>query len=119
MKTRTYANEEAVRELWRPDAVRKLARELGTIASDTLVEHDGPVRRPGSPRLSKNRETRSKETKTCSLGARNSEGKPSFIAPQIRRPASCGADSRCGFGGVRGCSDEPKPCRLGDVADSY
>ena len=51
MKTRTYSNEETVRELWRPEAVRKLARELGEIASDTFVEQDGPVRRPGSPRL--------------------------------------------------------------------
>jgi len=51
MKTRTSANEETVRELWRPDAVRKLARELAEIATDTLVEQDGPVRRPGSHRL--------------------------------------------------------------------
>jgi L-2,4-diaminobutyrate decarboxylase len=51
VKIPSYANEGAIRELWRPDVVRSLARELAEIATDALVEHDGPVRSPGSDRL--------------------------------------------------------------------
>jgi hypothetical protein len=51
VKNHAFAAAEAVRRLWQPDAVRKLAGELAEIAADTLVQRDGPVRRPGSPRL--------------------------------------------------------------------
>jgi L-2,4-diaminobutyrate decarboxylase len=51
MKTRACTNEAAIEELWRPAAVRKLARQLAEIAADTLVGQERPVRTPRSDRL--------------------------------------------------------------------
>ena len=51
MKTDIQSYVETARELWRPVAVRKLARDLAEIAADTLVRKEGPVRTPRSDRL--------------------------------------------------------------------
>jgi L-2,4-diaminobutyrate decarboxylase len=51
VKTYHLTGADVIRQLWQPDGVRKLARELADIASDALLKEDGPVRRPGSPRL--------------------------------------------------------------------
>ncbi len=43
--------EKVIRKLWRPTAVRKLARELAEVAAAALTVNDRPVRRPGADRL--------------------------------------------------------------------
>ena len=40
--------QEAIRELWDPSSVRRLARELADVAADALTVTRGPVRKPGS-----------------------------------------------------------------------
>lgn len=44
-------NEETIAGLWRPSAVRKLARELAAIAADSLIGQEEFVRTPRSDRL--------------------------------------------------------------------
>ena len=39
---------EAVRKLWDPGTVRRLARDLGDVAAEVLTVTGGPVRRPGA-----------------------------------------------------------------------
>jgi len=48
MQQTSSAYEQAICELWRPAAVRKLAREMADIAAEALAGQDGPVRRPGA-----------------------------------------------------------------------
>jgi L-2,4-diaminobutyrate decarboxylase len=47
----TNSYHDAIKKLWDPAAVRKLARELADIAADALTVEDGPVRTPGSERI--------------------------------------------------------------------
>jgi L-2,4-diaminobutyrate decarboxylase len=51
MKNHTRAYQYAVMQLWCPATVRKLARQLASIAADTLLGQHGPVRTPTSERL--------------------------------------------------------------------
>lgn len=44
----TSRKQGALGELWRPEAVRKLARDLSEAAAETLLINDGPVRKPGA-----------------------------------------------------------------------
>ena len=40
-----------VRDLWRPEAVRKLARQLADVAAEALTANNGAVRKPNSEKL--------------------------------------------------------------------
>ncbi len=97
VKGHTYTYAEAVRELWRPNAVRKLARVLAEIACDALLEQDGPVRRPGSGRLAaKIVKQGAKEPEITALAREIQKASlhlshPRFVAQQVAAPIPAAA----------------------------
>ncbi len=46
-----HTNEETLKKLWEPAAVRKLGRQLADIATAALTSKGGPVRKPHSEKL--------------------------------------------------------------------
>jgi L-2,4-diaminobutyrate decarboxylase len=97
VKDHIDASNEVARELWSPNAVRKMARELSEITTDALIRKNGPVRMPHSDQLAvkilkqatkkPDLVTLAREVQKASLRLSH----PRYAAQQVAAPIPAGA----------------------------